>query len=105
MPCYQINRVQVELKAADFELLREAARSAGLEVERAPGDRLVFRRKGLVVFSVAKGTANVRQTQMEMVNRVKRAYAEKSLEKAGRKFGWAKTSVRGKKALRKGGGW
>ncbi len=104
MPCYLKNRIEVELHAADLDMLKAAAMEMGLEVDRQ-GERTRITRNGREVFTVTGTKAKVQRSQLSMVNALKRSYSEKALGKGAQKFGWSRTTDKGKTALRKGGGW
>jgi len=104
MPCYQKNTIEIELHAADLNLLKEAANELGLDVERV-GDLTRITKNGREVFTVSGTKANIKRSLLGTVNSLKRSYSEKALVKGAKKFGWSQTTDRGRKALRKGGGW
>jgi len=82
MPCYEVNRVSVEFKAENEELLKRAANSLEMAFSRC-GARITI---GGRVF-IENGIASSRS--QDLINQLKRAYSQEVVKAAAKSRGWS----------------
>lgn len=96
MPCYEINTVTVDLKAADWAILKNALKAKDSEFEqvsindRTKSATAFHRRYGWI--TVADGTVTVEGSQragVDAANAINRAYSRQVLKATAAKYGWA----------------
>lgn len=86
MPCDQVIEITVDFAAADPSLVKLVLAELRLD--------------GIVGFSGGKLIGSERLLSKERVATIKRAYAEKTVQRAAQKFGWKQSKV-GKKLVLK----
>ncbi len=103
MPCFQVNRIEVQFQAKHFSSLEKAAKALGWSVRKSGDSINVYNEYGGFMYSIVNGKARVTTNQQADVHKLKREYTKQGIKLGQQKFGWT-TQVRGKKtALVKGG--
>ncbi len=96
MPCYEVNTVTVDLKAADWAILKNALKAKDSEFEqvsindRTKSATAFHRTYGWV--TIEDGTVTVEGSQRNGVNAanaINRAYSRQVLKATAAKYGWA----------------
>ena len=96
MPCWEVNTVTVDLKAADWAILKNALKAKDSEFEqvsindRTKSATAFHRRYGWV--TIADGSIEVQGSQrngVDAANAVNRAYSRQVLKATAAKYGWA----------------
>lgn len=90
MPCWEVNKITVDWKGVDVELLRKAADGLGLSMIRTNGSVSI----GPVKISLKAGTVRGREGE---INRVKRAYSRAAVKRATKRQGWTVKEKEGKR--------
>jgi hypothetical protein len=87
LPCYQVNTISVELKAADRDLLEQAIKSLGLSYVRSGSSLRVYTAAGVIAITADAATAT--EQDLPTVNRIRQQYSREVVNSAARKFRWA----------------
>ena len=96
IPCYEVNTVTVDLKAADWAILKNSLKAKDSEFEqvsineRSKTASAFHRRYGWV--TVEDGTVTVEGSQragVEAANAINRGYSRQVLKATAARFGWA----------------
>ena len=88
MPCYEVRTMSVEFKAENRQLLDAAIKATGLLVNSQTSNRIT-RAYGKVVIKLDEGTAEVREGEQNLLNKIKQAYSKECIKAACKKVQWA----------------
>ena len=83
MPCWEVNTMNVNIEAANKDLLTEAAKSMGLYVGRY-GQGITY---GPIL--IENNKAKVSERDMPLLNRLKVEYSKKVVEKVAKTKRWS----------------
>ena len=86
MPCYQVNLLSVEIKAADRDLLERALRSLKFKYTRIRDELIIRTPNGTITISGEQ--ASLPASAQEELNRIKCAYSDVVIEEAAQRFNW-----------------
>ena len=102
MPCNLIRITTLQLNAAHPMLLKSAIEGLGYRVESINGCLYCYGNGRS--FRIANGEITVATKDLDVVNQVKRAYSQKVVQTAARKYGWNLKRIAGNKlrATKKG---
>lgn len=87
MPCYEVNLITMEFKAAKEGLLKAAAESLGYTFEKYGNLIRVENRTGSYSVSIRDGLAT--SSNQENINALKRAYSVETIKQAAKAKGWS----------------
>ena len=87
MPCYQVNTISVELKAADRDLLEQALRTLGLSFHRTRDLVRVYAASGVI--EITGDTASTTAQSLPTLNRIRQQYSREVIKAASTKYRWA----------------
>ena len=89
MPCYEVNLISVEFKAANEDLLKKAAESLGYTFEKMlrSGTIILHGYRSIEAITIANGQA-IGQSQ-DAINALKRAYSLETIKQAAKVKGWS----------------
>ena len=102
MPCNLTRITTVQLTAAHPTLLKSAIESLGYKVEVINGCLYCYGHDRS--FRIANGEITIAAKDLAVINEVKRAYSQKVLQTAARKYGWSLKRLTGNtlRATKKG---
>ena len=92
MPCYQVQKVSVEFKAAHADLLEKAIQSLGWQYDWNVA-RTFCRLGNGIELDLRSGQATVNQGQQSKLNELKRAYSQQAVKLAAKLGGWQVKSI------------
>jgi hypothetical protein len=81
MPCYTVRTTTVEFTGQNVELLAEALIESGMVVRH--GEAKMWAQR-----VVRDGTMTVAVGREDLVDKLKRTYAELAVKKAAKRYGW-----------------
>lgn len=84
MPCYEVNLISVDLKAADKETLEEALKSLNLKYHYSGTTLHIQTPAGSI--EVNNGVAELREGTQGWLNKIKQAYSLKTIEKIAKRY-------------------
>jgi hypothetical protein len=87
MPCYEMRTVSVEFKAENLNLLKAAAESINRSFEKLQSKNAVM--IGGMFIDLDEGEAEIRASQQNELNALKRAYSKQCIKAAAKKAQWS----------------
>ena len=88
MPCWQVQTVSVEFKAANAELLAKAAKALGYFVQQAAGVMTLSTSRTSFGINLMTSTALIQQDQQGELNALKQEYSRQAIKLAAKLGGW-----------------
>lgn len=85
MPCWEVNLMTVEFQARNINLLEEAIKSLGLAYHRS--SKIINVSSNLTI-DLENQTATTNSSNANLINRIKREYSTKVLEKVAKRKRW-----------------
>ena len=89
MPCWEVNVMSIELKAADRDLLAAALNDMGVKFVREPSGDFNLPFEGI---QIGRDSVQCRPKHQGLVNRIKQAYSRQIVRKAAKYFKWTVTA-------------
>jgi hypothetical protein len=98
VPCYEVNLISVDLKAADRTTLDAALQALGLKYTERNGEITIQTPSGRI--TVRNGQAEFTNSDCQSwVNKIKQAYSVKTVERISKRFKFNITTKPGNKMI------
>jgi hypothetical protein len=99
VPCYELNLISVDLKAADHDTLKDALDALGLKYVVRGGEMTIQTPSGRITVKDGKAEFDEDSGCQDWVNKIKQAYSVKTVERIAKRFKFSITTKPGNKMI------